>query len=322
MAKKHPVRDVTQAKKMVRRIIDHHCLDLNRARSDADDRAARIEQLGGGKTNLVFSVGHASGNLIVRLGDNAAKINDFMKEQWAIAKARGKGVPTPEVLQVGNEATGVAYMISRQAEGKEATFHPERMNIVRQMGHFAAMIDSIPTTGFGATFEWSLNELSRNESWTVFLENELKMEERLEMFGKCGMLDRERIKKLRATLEGAAGKDRMPALNHGDLRLKNVLADDKGAISCILDWEHCTSNLAPEWELSLALHDLSIDEKQEFLEGYGMTGKDISRISPVLKALTVINYAPSVEHAAKSKNAAKLEWYRVKLAGDLDMYSF
>jgi aminoglycoside phosphotransferase (APT) family kinase protein len=321
VAKKYMAQEVTQAKRMVRRIIDHHCLGLNHGHGDARDRPARIKQLEGGKTNLVFFVRHASGDLIVRLGAHAAKINDFMKEQWVIAEAREKGVPTPEVLQVGNEAACVPYMISRQALGKEATFHPEKMSIIRQMGHFAAMINSIPTTGFGATFEWSLNELSHNASWTEFLENELKMEEKLEIFTTCGMLDGTRIKRLRTLLEGAAGRDRVPALNHGDLRLKNVLVNDKGAISCILDWEHSTSNLAPEWELSLALHDLSIDEKQEFLEGYGINREEISRISPVLKALTVINYAPSVEQAAKSKNSAKLEQYRVRLAGELDLYS-
>jgi hygromycin-B 4-O-kinase len=48
-----------------------------------------------------------------------------------------------------------------------------------------------------------------------------------------------------------------------------VLVDDKAKIVCILDWEHCTSNLAPEWEMSLTLHDLTMDEKQEFVAGYG-----------------------------------------------------
>lgn len=301
------------AKIMVRLILRHYL--------GADDKPLRIVQLGGGLTNLVFSANTASGDFVVRLGDDASKIGDFMKEQWAIAKAREKGVPAPEVLQVGNNAVPVAYMISRQSGGTEATFHPARMKIIREMGRFAATIHSIPTTGFGATFEWTLNQLSHNASWAEFVDNELKIEERIETFESCGILNRIRANRLRTTLEKAAAKDRAPALNHGDLRLKNVLVDEEGAILCILDWEHCSSNLAPEWDLALALHDLGIDERHEFLEGYGISADQVSEISPVLKALTLINYAPAVQKAAKSRDDVKLERYRLRLSGKLDLYS-
>lgn len=172
-----------------------------------------------------------------------------------------------------------------------------------------------------STFEWSHNQLSHNATWSEFLNNELKIDDRLETLAKCGMLDPARIKKLRTTLERASRKNRNPALNHGDLRLKNLLVDDKGEITCILDWEHCASNLAPEWELSLALHDLSIDEKQEFLDGYGLNREQIASIAPTIKAMTVINYAPEVQSAAKSKDMATLEHHRTRLSGDLDLYS-
>jgi hygromycin-B 4-O-kinase len=309
-----------EAKRMVRRIIAHY-LGQDRSGKAAKGKPAQIEPLAGGLTNLVFSVHDTRGDFIVRLGADAGKISAFMKEQWAMAKARELGVPTPEVLQVGNEAAPVPYMISRHSKGTEATFHPERLHIVKQMGHYAAVINSIPTDGFGSTFEWSHNQLSHNATWSEFLQNELKMDEKLETLATCGMLGPARIKRLRAKLQGAAGKGRVPALNHGDLRLKNVLVDDKGAISCILDWEHCTSNLAPEWELSIALHDLSIDEKQELLDGYGLNGEQISAISPAWKAMTLINYAPAVQLAAKSKNTAELERYRIRFAGELDLYS-
>jgi hygromycin-B 4-O-kinase len=189
------------------------------------------------------------------------------------------------------------------------------------MGRLAARIHSIRTTGFGSTFEWTLNRLSHNASWDEFLENELHTEDRIQTLESCGMLQGGRIQQLRKTLETAAGKDRVPALNHGDLRLKNVLVDEEGAILCLLDWEHCSSNLAPEWDLALALHDLDIDERDEFLKGYGIAADEVLRISPVLKALTLINYAPAVHKAAKSGNDAQLERYRMRLSGALDLYS-
>jgi hypothetical protein len=63
------------------------------------------------------------------------------------------------------------------------------------------------------------------------------------------------------------------------------------------------------------------DKKQLFLEGYGLSSRQISAISPVLKALTRINYRPEVQRALNPKNAAQLERYRARLAGRLDLYS-
>ncbi len=311
-------QQLAKARRLVRLILDHH---FGSRPSRKGEGRSRIEHMSSGLTNLVFSVHDANGDFIVRLGSDATKIGSFMKEQWAIAKARERGVPAPEVLHVGNEAVKLPYMISRQSEGTEATVHHGRERIVRELGRWASQIHCIRTGGFGATFEWSQNQLSHNATWSEFLQNELKIDDALAVLGRQGMLDIAKVKRLRSILEKAAGKGRTPALNHGDLRLKNVLADDEGKITCILDWEHCTSNLAPEWDIALALHDLSIDAKQAFLEGYGISPKQLAALSPVLKALTIINYAREVLRAAKSKNKTELEWFRARLHGELDLYS-
>ena len=39
------------------------------------------------------------------------------------------------------------------------------------------------------------------------------------------------------------------------------MVDDDGEIAAIIDWEECLSTIAPQFELSISLHDLSIDEK-------------------------------------------------------------
>jgi hypothetical protein len=92
-------------------------------------------------------------------------------------------------------------------------------------------------------------------------------------------------------------------------------------ITALIDWEDCVSNLAPEWELSLALHDLSIDEKQEFLEGYGLRADQVAKIAPVIKAMNLINYAPEIGRLADSNDTARLEQYRLRLSAALDLYS-
>ena len=57
---------------------------------------ARLKPLGGGLTNFVFEARHAEGEFVVRLGGHPGKIKDFLKEQWAMARARDAGIPVSE----------------------------------------------------------------------------------------------------------------------------------------------------------------------------------------------------------------------------------
>jgi Ser/Thr protein kinase RdoA (MazF antagonist) len=300
---------VSRARAMARKIISHHF----------GAPPQRVLQPGGGRSNHVFMVKHKEGDLVVRLSSNPTRINAFIKEQWASAKVREVKVPTPEILQVGNEVIPFPYMVSRRAEGSEATFHTKRLEILRELGSIAARINTVRTTGFGTTFDWSNNQLSLNDSWEEFLTKELEIENRLKILNRHNMLSRPQIKKLSAILRSGGKKRLRPRLNHGDLRLKNVLVNDEGTIKAIIDWEDCISSL-PCWELSVALHDLSIDEKQAFLEGYGLERPKIIAMAPLIRALNVINYAPEIERMAEAKDSAKLEQYKTRLGGALDLY--
>ena len=135
------------------------------------------------------------------------------------------------------------------------------------------------------------------------------------------MLPDEKLEELRVTLQSLCGKRCKTTLNHGDLRLKNVLVNEKARIVAILDWENCTSNIAPQWELSLALHDLSVDEKENFLQGYGIAPARLCSIAPALKALNIVNYAPEIERRAGGKDSNHLRWLHARLSGALDLYS-
>jgi aminoglycoside phosphotransferase (APT) family kinase protein len=225
-----PEKELREGKKMAARIIEHHF----------GSKPKRIIHQAAGLSNLVFSVPHTEGDLIVRLSPDQTRLNSYLKEQWAIAKAREAGVPTPDVLEVGNHVVPIPYMVSRKSKGLQAALHPERLKIVRQMGEFAAVINSLKTTGFGSTFEWSHNQLSHNATWSEFLYNELKLDEKLAILESADIFAAAQLKKTRTLLEGAAGKNRKPALNHGDIRLKNVLVNDDGKVIAILDWETCT----------------------------------------------------------------------------------
>ena len=296
---------------MARRIIEHHF----------GSKPKRVVHQPSGLSNFVFMVYHDEGDLIVRISPEPAKIQAYIKEQWAMGVTRAAGVPTPEILEVGNTIIPIPYMVSRRVHGHEALRHPNRLQIVREMGRYAALINAIPTSGFGGTFDWSSNQLSRQETWKEYLHKELNLEARLETLTRHKIMPPKQLKQLRAILEGVSRWHPKPTLNHSDIRLKNVIVKEDGEIAALIDWEDCMSNISPYWDLSIALHDLSIDEKEEFLAGYGIAEKKMLEIAPLIKAFNLINYAPEIDRLVAAKEVARVKHYRVRLSGALDLYS-
>jgi hypothetical protein len=66
-----------------------------------------------------------------------------------------------EVLIVDQDEDSEPYMITRRVTGSEATHHPQRERISHEMGHYASIINSVPTEGFGAQFDWTHNGSGR-----------------------------------------------------------------------------------------------------------------------------------------------------------------
>ena len=301
-------REVDKFRDLARTVIKHHF-----------GGAKQIKYLSGGLTNFVFSFSAKEGDFIIRISPDPHRINSFNKEQWASAAAKKAGVPIAEILEVGAEMIGLPYMVTRSIAGSDATHHPKRLEILREMGRIGATINTIRTRGFGQTFDWSDNKLSVKSSFKSWLYEEYDAEGKLELLRKHKLLTPKRNTRLKKIFSEAAKSKGRPVLNHSDLRLKNVIADEEGKIQAVIDWEGCTSNTAPAWELSLALHDLGVDEMQSFLEGYGIKTKKLEEAMPLVRAFNITNYATAVDAVAKDKNL--LEHYRLRLSGLLDLYS-
>ena len=296
---------------LVRSLIKHHF----------GNKTVKVTALTGGITNFVFSAMTGKEELVVRLSDEREKINFFLKEQWAVSRAREKGIPVPDILEVGNSIIPVPYMITRKINGETAIHHTERNNIVQDMGRIAAEIHTIKTTSYGHVFDWSQNTLSRNDNWKDFLKGELQAENRISILQKHKMLPDKVMRKIQQLLKDISNWNNKPCLQHGDLRLKNVMVDKNGNIMAIIDWENCISSISYFWDLSIALHDLSIDKQGYFLEGYGITGKQTVEIAPTLKLFNILNYAPVIDQIWNEKQKGKLEHYKARLQGALDMFS-
>jgi len=295
-------------RRLAKRIVVHHF----------GTPASRIVYKSSGRTNYVFAINHVEGQFVIRISPEPEKINAFRKELWASAKVREAGVPSPEVIAVGNGLAAEPYMIIRRVTGTEASHHPKRDRIIHSMGRYAAMINSIQTHGYGSNFDWT-GEEKRIESWEGYLAEEFELEKRLQLFSTNQILPDAEIQQLSQIIKGAQTNG--PSLNHSDLRLKNIIVDESGDIAAIIDWEECLSTIAPQWELSIALHDLSIDGKEVFLEGYGLSNDRIEEMSPLFKTFNILNYAPTIQLAVEKNDHKSLNDLKLRLKGSLDLYS-
>jgi aminoglycoside phosphotransferase (APT) family kinase protein len=274
-----------------------------------------------GQTNFVFDVRTSQGDFIVRIGSSQAKLDNFIKEQWATEKALEHGVPVPEILEVGSEIIGLPYMLQKKIDGQVALDHPDRLEILTALGKHACQIHTIKTHGFGDVFDWSRNKLSKKKTWIAYLEEELQVAQRLKFLEHHRILTRKKVRHLAALVDKIKTWNMAPSLNHCDLRLKNVIVDRDGKILAIIDWENCSSNIAPYWDLSIALHDLSIDGKQKFLEGYGLDFATFSRNAYALTVFNLLNYIPALHELINRNNQKMIELYKLRLNGSLDLFS-
>jgi aminoglycoside phosphotransferase (APT) family kinase protein len=311
MKKNATAREIDKFRRLARDAAKHHFGGYPK----------RIVHRSEGLSNFVFTFSNSDGEFVIRISPDPSRINSFIKEQWAENAAREADVPTPRILEVGHELIRFPYMIAHMVPGREATHHPNRLDILREMGRYAAVINSIRTKGFGQTFDWSENRLSFNSTLKEYLYNEFRFEEKLASLVRHKMIAEKRSKELARIFADAAKSRTRPVLNHGDMRLKNVIVSEEGRIKAIIDWEGCTSNVAPAWELSLALHDLGVDGMQCFLEGYGLSEKRFLDALPLIKAFNIVNYAAAVDEIAAAKDKKMLAQYRLRLSGAFDLYS-
>jgi aminoglycoside phosphotransferase (APT) family kinase protein len=307
---KRSIDQIRNKTDMVKKVIKHHF----------GKGPKKIQFNPAGLTNFVFDVATNDGDFIVRIATSAGKLHDYQKEQWAVKQASQKGVPVAEILEVGCEVIPLPYMLQRKLKGLETSHHPDRHEVLKELGSYAKLIHSIPTCGYGKYFDWSQNTLSKNKSWKIYLNDELEVLDRLAFLEKNKILSGREFKKVESDIRQIEKWNLPPRLNHGDLRLKNVITNEKGKILALIDWENCLSHMAPYWDFSIALHDLSIDGKQYFLEGYGIKPKEFQEMTYALRVFNLLNYVPEIKRMVEKGKTDQLNWYKLRLSGSLDLF--
>jgi hygromycin-B 4-O-kinase len=213
-------------------------------------------------------------------------------------------------------------MILQRMPGRPATDHPKRLEILREAARAAATrIHRIRTIGFGFDFSLEGTRCGTGEpTWRGWLDRILEADQRLAFLREHRIISDRQFALLQETLKTVKEYTDPPVLNHGDLRLKNLLVDDAGKILGLLDWEGCISAVGPHWDLSIALHDLGVDEKEAFLDGYGLSSDEVLRLVPVWRLFNALNYFPAIRRRVRSDRTA-LERIRNRYRGALDLYA-
>jgi aminoglycoside phosphotransferase (APT) family kinase protein len=230
---------------------------------------ARVDRIHAGQSNETYVCDAASLRLIVRIGRGGAA--HFERERWAIRAARAQGVPTPDVLLVGEEhlhQKPVSFCVERFIPGLSLGKLARRRGradavlatALRNAGHVLAAIHEVRTSGFGELRPDGSGALS---DWPAFLA------ERLGPVPNDAPIEVGRalaaIEQHRPLLVATA-----PRLLHFDFEPSHLLTDENtGKIVGVIDFEEAKSG-DPAYDLAQwdVIHD-AYAPVSELAHGYG-----------------------------------------------------
>ncbi|KKI89450.1 hypothetical protein WQ54_26680 [Bacillus sp. SA1-12] len=256
--------------------------------------------VGKGSVNQLFIVRSNNNEIVVRLNHDRRAMIEYEKESWCIDQAIQSGIPSPDVLAVGQYGE-TPYMILSLVEGEHGeNSQIENKYIWRKIGQYTKAFHSIKVSGFGeiladrdsGAFEAPLHE-NFDGTWLGYIKyniNSLTAEDELIKLGILTIHQSETIKK---RFERLLEQPFQFGLTHGDLSLKNTIVNKDGLVS-LLDWGSAAVNIVPHWDLILCLQclidgKLNAAEFQAFLEGYGITRSQFLSMEKDLHTLILLN---------------------------------
>lgn len=250
--------------------------------------------IGKGITNQVCVVETKSHKVVVRMNDKDT-IPSFIKEKWCIEQAAAVGIPGPEVLSIGI-VDETAYMIQTFIEGNNGLDSTvPRSDIWRQLGEYARHIHSIQVKGYGdnlidpvhGEFQ-SPSHAGSDGSWQGYVQyniNSLTESDRLIELGVITQMESQRVRKLFENLKKETFRF---GLNHGDLSIKNTIVNQANQV-ILLDWNAEVSVVPHGTVIQLMHYQIlgleegpNIEEFKAFLDGYGISVKDLADMRHLL----------------------------------------
>ncbi|WP_329130321.1 phosphotransferase family protein [Streptomyces sp. NBC_01476] len=224
-------------------------LDLGRLRSHLDRelpglvtgdlRAGLVE---GGRSNLTYRVTDGAGTWVVRrppLGHVLATAHDMTREHRVISALAGTPVPVPGTVLLCEdpEVIGAPFYVMEFVPG--TPYRDERqlraIGPERTRAAVLTLVDTLVDLHAVDPAAVGLAGFGRPEG---FLDRQLRR------WGKQLDASRSRdlpgVDELHAGLGAALPASPAASVVHGDYRLDNVLIDDTGRLTAVLDWEMST----------------------------------------------------------------------------------
>lgn len=266
--------------------------------------------IGRGVTNQVCVIETKSNKVVVRMNDKET-LPQFTTEKWCIEQAAAVGIPGPEVLSIG-VAGQTAYMIQNFINGNNGLDSKVPRSVIwRQLGKYARDIHLIPVQGYGGNLTDSINgefqspsHAGSDGSWQGYVQyniNSLTESDRLIELGVINKMESQKVRKL---FESLMQEKFQFGLNHGDLSIKNTIIDQANQI-VLLDWNaevsvipHATVAQLMHYQILGLEEGASAEEFKAFLDGYGISTKDLAGIRPLLllKAFDTLRWAIDRRH--------------------------
>ncbi len=211
-----------------------------------------IRRLPGRSHRVYECVADRGPALIARLGDE--RNVRFAVESALIRHCADAGIPVPVLRHVGVEETTdgtAALMVQEKAAGEPLSRHAQRMGpeqgaeAVANVGETLAAIHDVRTTGFGPLDSELQGATTRLSEWFIDgLAGKLADARRIEP-DAGPVLDQaaELLSAHRDLLDGCEA-----GLVHGDFSPDNVLVDEHGHVTAVIDWEAVKSG-PPEMDI-------------------------------------------------------------------------
>jgi Ser/Thr protein kinase RdoA (MazF antagonist) len=252
--------------------------------------------------NTTFLAQNGISKLIIRIADKQSLGRQHLKEyeraERASRLAAAAGISTRKVLLTGDSLVPYAYQVSEFIEGQTAEEQgADEVKVWYQIGQLARRINSVKTVGFGDE-----PFVIPDRSWRNYISEHI---DGIIRFQKNPVNDRLRQKVRFSAAEIKQLKELMQPLRHikpdlrlvhGDLGPHNVIVNQSGKITAVIDWDLAKS-LPAVHQVALCTFWSSYQEPRAmarykaFMRGYGQVfDQDIFKAFQIYEYLTQLPY--------------------------------
>jgi Ser/Thr protein kinase RdoA (MazF antagonist) len=259
-----------------------------------------VRKLAHGSNNDIYVASGPSGTFVVKLSKphrEDGALGEYRKEAWCTGRARTRGVPTPDVLDVGIEA-GRAFAVLAFVDGRHPT-SAEHASTWQALGRYARSINEIPVAGWGVHLA---ADGVFGENWRAHLEYNIGALTAGDELLARGIFGAAASRKLRGEFERLLRTDFKFGLCHSDITLRNTLIDGGGK-PWLLDWGSAAAAVVPHYEINEILRSAQASPRslEAFLDGYGLSAGAYAAMDSDLRALAALREVDTLRWAIDRK---------------------